>query len=311
MRCEVLFGNKVLSPNHAGIYETGAAIDNRDMACSDARLSIVVSSQTWQQEEWNLTSVHFREHFTTNPIIQDGRRILWRPVEACYIGGDENPKFRLELENDKQSDPFRYSLCMKSGTVEKHFPCRAGTYKYVLWLTGRKNLFDEPRDLRLLDGEISVEDPPEDRFAGKHIILTRAYYNDPQSKVDVSAKMKRDGALIDEIRYEGIREEDGRAVHEYSGYMYFWRAEGWTRFSDRETTLYEKTNPVFFTVEDNAYVAVYLEDHASLMLNIKSAQQSPQYGGVQIFSRKNELTQEEQNLYLAFADKFKYMERSN
>lgn len=308
--CEVMFANAVLSPNHAGSYEIGAAIDNRNKAYSGALLSIVVSSQTWQLK-WNLTYIHFREHFNTNPITQDGRRILWRPMEACYIGGDENPTFRLELENDQQSDPFRYSLYMKSDTVEKHFPCSAGTYKYVLWLTGRRNLFAELPDLRLLDGEISVEDPPEDRFAGKYIILTHAYYCDPQSGDDVSAKMKYDGALIDEIRYEGIWEEDGRAMHEYSGYMYFKTAKGWTQFSDRETTLYEKINPVFFTIENDAYVAVYLEDRAPLMLNIKSAQQSPQYGGVQIFSRKNELTKEEQALYLAFADKFKYMERNN
>ena len=311
VNCAVVFANTVLSPNHAGNYEIGVAIDNRKMAWFGALLGIVVSSQTWKLE-WKLTFIHFQEHFKNNPIIQDGRRILWNPIEACYIGGDEEPTFRLELENDQQSEPFQYSLHMRSGIVERHFPCRTGTYKYVLWLTDRKKMFAKLPDLRLAEGEITVEDPPEDRFSGKHIILTRAYYSDPQRGVEINAKMKHDGALIDEIRYEGIREKDGQSVHEYSGYMYFRTMDGWRVFSDVETDFFEKINPVFFTIEDDEHIVVYLEeDDESLMLNTKSMQQKYQYGGVQIFSRKNELTKEEQARYLAFADKFKFIERSN
>lgn len=124
--------------------------------------------------------------------------------------------------------------------------------------------------------------------------------------------MKHDGALIDEIRYEGIREKDGQSVHEYSGYMYFRTMDGWRVFSDVETDFFEKINPVYFTLEDDEHIVVYLEeDDELLMLNTKAMQQKYQYGGVQIFSRKSELTKEEQARYLAFADKFKYIERSN
>lgn len=309
--CAVVFANTVLTPNYTGNYEIGVAIDNRNMAWFGALLGIIVSSKTWKLE-WKLTFIHFQEHFKNNPITQDGRKILWNPVEACYIGGDEEPTFRLELENDQQSDPFQYSLCMQPDTVERSFPCRTGTYKYVLWLTNRRKLFQKQADLRLLEGEISVEDPPEDRFAGKHIILTRAYYIDPQRGIEVNAKMKHDGALIDEIRYEGIREKDGQSVHEYSGYMYFRTMDGWRVFSDVETDFFEKINPVYFTLEDDEHIVVYLEeDDELLMLNTKAMQQKYQYGGVQIFSRKSELTKEEQARYLAFADKFKYIERSN
>ena len=308
--CAVVFANKVLTPNYAGNYEIGTAIDNRNMAWFGALLGIVVSSETWKLE-WKLTFIHFQENFHKNPIIQDGRRILWDPIEARYIGGDEQPMFRLELENDQQDEPFQYALQLTPDTIERHFPCRTGSYKYILWLTNRKKMFAALPDLQLLEGEISVEDPPEDRFAGKHIILTRAYYSDPQKGIDVNAKMKHDGALIDHIQYEGIREIDGEQKHEYSGLMYFRTQDGWKMFGDEETDFFEKINPVFFTIEEEGFVVMYLEEDEPLMLNIKSMQQRYQYSGVQIFSRKNELTKEEQAKYLAFADKFKFIERDN
>lgn len=309
--CVVTFANSVLVPNSAGSYEIGAAIDNRNMAFSVALLGIIVSSQTCKLE-WKLTFVHFQEHFKTNPIIQDGRKILWSPMDACYIGGDENPVFQLELENDQQDEPFRYSLDMHPDTVERNFPCKTGTYKYILWLVNRKKMFTKLPNLQLLQGEISVEDPPENRFAGKHIVLTRAYYSNPVSGNNVHAKMRHGGALIDEIMYEGIREKDGQSVHEYSGIMYFRTADGWRKFSDHEDDFFEKINPVFFTVADPEHIIVYLEeDDELLMLNTKSMQPTYQQSGVQIFSRKNELTKEEQSRYLVFADKFKFMERNN
>lgn len=308
--CAVIFENRVISPNFAGDYEIGAAIDNRNIAQFGALLGMIVSAPTWQLE-WKLTFVHFKEHFENNPIIQDGRKILWNPIESCYIGGDEEPIFRLELENDQQNEPFMYSLRMKSDIIEKHFPCKTGTYKYTLWLTERKKIFTNLPDLQMAVGEITVEDPPEERFQGKHIILTHAYYRDPQKDINVNAKMKYNGALIDDICYEGIRKKDGKMVHEYSGYMYFKTAGGWRPFSEDETDHFEKINPMFFTIEDEEYVVACLEDDAPLMLNTSHAQQINQYSGVQIFSRKDELTHDEQARYLAFADKFKFIERNN
>ena len=311
VNCAVLLGNQVILPNHTGSYEIGVAIDNRNLTWADAILGIVVSSLTYKQES-KLTVVHFQEHFEGNPIIQDGRKILWKPEEACYIGADREPSFRLELENDERTEPYYYSLQKKPCIVEDHFPCSAGTYKYVLYATNRRKMFVELPDLCLFEGEITVEDPPESRFSGKHIILTRAYYRDPQSGKEANARMKRDGALIDDIRYEGTKEENGQLLHEYSGLMYFKTANGWRRFSDTETDFLEKINPVFFTIVDEEYICAYLEeDNAPLMLNMKTLQQNYAYGGTQIFSRKNELTQAEQIRYLAFADRFKFIEKTN
>jgi len=156
-----------------------------------------------------------------------------------------------------------------------------------------------------------VEDPPEDRFENKHLVLTHAYYNDPKTGKDVSVKMKHDGALIDYIQYEGLRDMDGKQVHEYSGELFFGTANGWKKFSDEETGFYEKLNPVFFTLGEENHIALYLEDDAPVMLNLKSAAQSYRYGGARVFSRKDELTKEEQKRYLAFADKFRFIERDN
>ena len=170
-------------------------------------------------------------------------------------------------------------------------------------------MFTPLPDLTLLEGEISIEDPPEDRFAGKHIILTHAYYDDPQTGRQISAKMRRDAALIDYIEYEGMRDRAGVLVHEYSGLLYFRTQNGWIKFSEEESDLYEKINPVYFTVEEDNQVVVYLEEDETLMLNTKLLNQVYQFGGVQIYSRKDELTPDEQNRYLAFADKFRFIER--
>lgn len=306
----VIFGNEALTPNHAGHYEIGTAMDNRQHTESGALLGLGVVSKTWKQE-WELTNVCYQERFGSNPIRQEGRRILWNPLAAGFVGSEGNASFCLKLENDQQDEPFRYVLRMRPETVERNFPCRTGTYSYTLWLTDRKKLFSELPDLLLLQGEITVEDPPEDRFEGKYILLTRAYYSDPLRGSDVFAKMKHDGALIDDIRYEGVRELDGNEVHEYSGLMFFKTAAGWKQFSDEETDLYEKINPVFFTLEGEDCVRVYLEEDDPLMLNTKTMQYGNLHSGVQIYSRKNELTRQEQSRYLAFADKFKFIERDN
>ena len=306
--CAVVFGSKVLQPNYTGNYEIGAEIDNVRASVNSALVGIVVNAGTWKLE-WELTEIQFKESFKTNPIIQDGRRIQWSPVEAGYIGGDESPTFRLLLDNDHQEAPFQYALSMKPDTVERQFPCKAGTYKYSLLLINRKKMFTPLPDLTLLEGEISIEDPPEDRFAGKHIILTHAYYDDPQTGRQISAKMRRDAALIDYIEYEGMRDRAGVLVHEYSGLLYFRTQNGWIKFSEEESDLYEKINPVYFTVEEDNQVVVYLEEDETLMLNTKLLNQVYQFGGVQIYSRKDELTPDEQNRYLAFADKFRFIER--
>lgn len=309
VNCIVVFGNKILSPNVAGNYEIGVEVANRHHSVRSTFLGIIVTSKTWKLE-WSLTDIKYQESFHSNPIAQDGRRITWNPLEAGYIGSDKEPVFRLELENDQRDDPFQYLLHMRTETVERSFPCRAGTYKYTLWLTDRKKMFTMLPDLCLAEGEISIEDPPEDRFLGKHIILTRAYYADPLRNTNINAKMKHDGALIDDIQYEGERDLDGQQVHEYSGLMFFRTVAGWRKFSEIETDHFEKINPVFFTIEED-YLSVYLEDDAPLMLNTKTIQQGYPNGGVQIFSQRNELTKEEQEKYLAFADRFKFIERDN
>jgi len=91
--------------------------------------------------------------------------------------------------------------------------------------------------------------------------------------------------------------------------MFFRTQNGWIKFSEEENNLYEKINPVYFTVEQDNHVVVYLDEDETLMLNTKLLHQPQQFGGVQIYSRKDELTPDEQGRYLAFADKFRFIER--
>ena len=306
--CAVIFGSKILQPNCAGNYEIGTEIDNIRGTTDSVLVGIVVNSNTWKLD-WILTKIKFKESFSKNPIIQEGRKILWSPKKAAYVGGDDVSTFRLVLDNDQQDAPFQYTLTMKADTIERNFPCKAGVYNYKLELINRKEMFMALPDLTLLKGEIVIEDPPENRFVDKHIILTHVYYDNPQTGQPTSAKMRRDAALIDSIKYVGKRDRDGISLHEYSGLLYFRTQNGWVKFSEEETDLYEKINPIHFAVDEKNQVIVYLEDDETVMLNTKPLHQTYYSGGVQIYSRKDDLSPDEQECYLAFADKFRFIER--
>ena len=305
----VFFGNRLMVPNHLGNYEIGTEIDNRKPDTEKTIIKLIVPKED-DFLHIIITNIRYQEAFRDNPIIQNGRRILWKPEEAGYVGNERNAIFRLELENSLQKEPFIYSLSMKPDTIEKNFPCKEGTYKYVLWLTGRKQCFTSLPDLKLWEGTISVADPPEERFLNKHIILTHAYFFDPITKRNESAPIQRDGAVIDHIEYEGMREIDRQILPEYSGIMYFRSSAGWNQFSDRETEYFEKVNPVFFTIIQEGFLAVYLEGDEQILLNLKYFRKSGE-GKIRIFSRKNELSRQEQALYLGFSDKFRYIEKEN
>ena len=132
----VFFGNRLMVPNHLGNYEIGTEIDNRKPDAGNAVIKLIIQNEDELQH-----IIITNELFQNNPITQNGRRILWNPEKAGYIGNERNAIFRLELENSLQKEPFIYSLSMKPDTIEKNFPGKEGTYKYVLWLTGRKKFF--------------------------------------------------------------------------------------------------------------------------------------------------------------------------
>lgn len=304
--CNVVMGGKILNTNSDGQYEIGTHIDLCKSLENRADLGILIRSKDGIQQQ-KLTEIYYKEAFLGNPVIQEGRRILWHPQEAEFIGNKKTASFQIDLENSLQFDPFTIIQTMKPDVLERNFNCKPGTYGYKLYLISRNCMFKEPQKVLLLEGQITVSDPPENRFAGKHILLTHVYYADPVTNRDVHRKMRRNGALIDCIRYEGMREVDGKQLPEYSGFMSFRTGSGWIEFSDIETDEYEKINPVFFTLMEDGFIDVYLEDFSTIMLNLKNLDSF----GAQIYSRKDELNKEEQRKYLGYAEKFRYIERED
>ena len=312
-RCTVVVGNKFLTANSAGNYEIGAAIDGMHAHADNAVLGLLMNRNDYHLQ-WELTDIHFRESFTTCPVLQNGRQILWDPVEAGYMGSIDKPQFCLYLDNDQQKDPFYYTLSLKPDTIERNFPCGPGTYNYTLYLVNRKKMFSKLPDLRLLSGEITLEASPEDRFYRKNIRLTQVYYNDPVTGADVSNPLRGIGLLIKDIRYEGLREVNGKEQHEYSGILYAPSDRGWQRCYETETKEHEKINPIFFVLEDAEHLYIYHDDDASLMLNLKAWTYTPRNKpplnptGPTLYQRKDELSQNMQHIFLAFADKFQFVE---
>ena len=308
----VALGGKFLRPNHDGSYELGIELMTNAQAQEDALLGLLILSDENRQEE-KLTQIHFQEALLADPVVQDGRKIFWQPEEEDYIGGSD-PVFRIELEND-QGDVWTYRQELAQDKIEANFPCKTGTYGYSIWLTQRRQAFLELPDRKLLEGEIYVEDPPEERFRNKCIILTRAYYYDPQTGRDVSGKMKRNGAVIDNIRY--VRTEEDTHRHIYTGYVYFQTPYRWERFSDEDTPRYRTINPIFFTPTVDGHVCVWQDvegDEESLELNLKGLCNTyyDKRAGIQLYSRKDDLTtREDQEKYWACADSFLYIEESN
>ena len=301
--CSVWLGRKLMVRNHTGHYEIGTEIQRRSSADSSALLGLVIRGEESQQKL--LTEVCYTERFISDPVRQDGRKIIWDPIGAGYLGAKDTAVFRLEIENSLQAEPFLYTQYMKRAVVEKEFPGREGTYGYTLWLTGRKQRFIKLPDLKLLEGTIHIQDPPESRFKGKHIELKQVCYCNPVTNAEETAPMRGSGALIDQIIYEGMVEVNGIMTPEYSGYLFFETKTGWEAFSDRDQKRYEKVNPVYFVFEEDGYITVRHENGETVMINIKPFKVHKN-GAAQIFSRKDELEKHEQDLYLAFADQFRY-----
>lgn len=301
--CSVWFGRKLMVRNHTGHYEIGTEIQRRNPADDSAVLGLVIRGEESQQKL--LTEVCYTERFLSSPVRQDGRKVLWDPVGAGYLGAGETAVFRLEIENSLQEEPFRYTQYMKGAVVEKEFPGEEGHFGYTLWLTGRKKRFAKLPDLKLLEGALHIQDPPERRFQDKHIKLTQVCYCSPVSDQEETAPIRGNGALIDQILYEGMVEVNGVMTPEYSGYLFFRTKSGWEAFSDRDQKRYEKVNPVYFVFDEDGYISLRHENGETLMINIKPFKVH-RNGAAQIFSRKDELEKHEQSLYLAFADRFRY-----
>lgn len=312
VQCEVVLGGQFLRPGHDGSYEIGIELMTNSQSHDDALLGLLILNGGRAQEE-RLTQVHFQEVLLVDPVVQDGRKIFWQPEEDTFIGGD-NPVFWVELEND-QGDVWTYRQELRPDKIETNFPCKTGTYGYSIWLKERKQAFLELPPRKLLEGEIYVEDPPEERFRNKHIILTRAYYYDPQTGRDTSGKMQYNGALIDNIRY--VKTEADTHRHIYTGYLYFQTPYRWERFSDVDTPRYRKINPIFFTPTSDGHVCVWQDaegDEESLEINLKGLLNTyyDKRAGIQIYSRKDDLaSREDQKKYWACADSFLYIEGSD
>ena len=316
VRCEVVFDGKFLQPDGDGRYEIGTELVRYGHSTEDAMLGLLISYDGYRTEEV-LTMVHCQEALLSDPVVQEGRRILWRPQEEDYIGG-KDPVFRIELEND-QGEPWNPCMGMRSGEIERRFPCRTGTYGYTIWLTNRKVNFTQLPDRKLLEGEIYVEDPPEERFRNKHIILTHAYYYNPQTDRDTYGKMHFNGALVDHIRY--VKTEADTHRHIYTGYLYFHTKYRWERFSETEDARYMKINPIFFSPTEDGHLCVWHDvdgDDENLELNLKPFDEKQ--GGIQILSRKdafkemdNDPSKERKNeeKYRTWADSFRFIERSD
>ena len=310
--CTVVVGSQFLTANSTGSYEIGTVIDGMHARTDSAMLGLLVTKNDCIIQQ-PLTDIQFQESFDGCPVIQNGRQILWKPTEAGYMG-TEKPEFCLYLENDQQKDPFYYTLTLKPDIIERNFPCGPGTYKYSLYLVNRRKIFTKLPDLKLLEGEITLEAPLEDRFYRKNIRLTHVYYNDPLSGNDVTKPLRGNGLLIKDIRYEGLREVNDREQHEYSGILYHPSGNCWLRCYETETKEHEKINPIFFVLEGKDHLYIYHDDDASLMLNLKTWSYTPHKKpplnptGPTLYQRKDELTTQEQQRLLAFADKFQFVE---
>ena len=308
VRWEVVLGSHFLFQNSDGSYEIGTELMKYSHAMEDALLGLLILGDSGSTEE-KLTQIHCQEALLSDPVRQEGRKILWQPDADTFIGG-ETPVFEIVLEND-QGSPWTYQMYMVSDKIEANFPCHTGIYSYEVWLTERKNGFQQLPKLKLLTGEIAVEDPPENRFRDEYIILTHAYYDHPLTQKEVMNKMMRNAAEIDDIRYVKTLTENEEKQHVYTGNLYFRTKYSSHRFSDVETALYLKINPVFFSPEPDGTLRVWKEDGESLELNLMGLENSPfdTHYGIQIFSRKKDLdTREKQEKYWACAEYFRYRE---
>ena len=299
----VFLGEKELRPNSAGSYEVGAEVFQMRHIKKNAVLWLKVGEGA-NADKRLLTKVFFQECFLTEPIKINRKfiTVCWSPEQADFVGDEENAEFCLTITG--QSGKYVYpSLNLRNRILWEPFPGGAGDYEYTISKKGRKQFFMQAPDVTVWHGRFSIAPQPEKRFAEKVLVLTES--------LDESGRwipIRRNGAVIDDIRYEGMVPVGKEQIPEYSGIMSFETLNGLRCFSYRDTEKFEKINPVFFTVAEDC-LRVYTEDAPTLMLNIKAYKCYGKGKGAQIYSRKDELSKAEQKEYLMFSDKFHYIER--
>lgn len=296
--CSVFFGGKVLIRGTTGHYELGNQIRSRGPEEKSALLGLLIRSGELTQQR--LTEVCYQERFGSDPVSLDGRKVRWNPAAAGFLGDEASAVFRVVLDDLTRGEQIVSEQGMKRRQIASIIPGKEGRYAYTVSLTKRRKGFRRLPDLELAAGEFVVEVPPEHRYDGKQINLTHVSYNDPVSDRETTRPMCKNGAVIRDIVYEGMCIHEGRSVAEYSGYLSFETASGWIEFSSSDTKRYEKVNPVFFSVLDEDTIIVRHEDDIQLMLNLKQS-------GVKILSKKGDLKEWEQEKYLAFGDRFRYL----
>lgn len=307
--CTVFFGGALLEPNSSGYYEIGTELVRRSQSLDDALLGLLLCCGGRRQEE-TLTVIHSQEVLLSDPVVQNGRQLLWRPQLEDYVGGDGKPTFRVDLEND-QGEPWPIVMGLKPRELDHNFNCKPGIYHYTIWLTNRSDLFMPLPDRMLLRGEIRIEDPPEERFRNKYLDLTYAYYQDPITQRDVRGRMRWRSTEIHDIQYMKSEEKDGQTKHIYKARLYLGTKSGPIPFNDEETDLYYKINPIYFTPEPDGSLSVWKSDGESLELNLESLVTKPydSRSGAKIFSKKSELTTAYlQDRFWTCADGFCYQE---
>ena len=270
-------------------------------------LIIQCGAESIQQQE--IAEIYFSPAFLSLPIHRDGAVLTWNPT-GKFIG-ESNPVFQIQLENDNPSEPWIYRETMKKDIMERSFNCAPGKYGCRIYLdeTAQNAPFKAKQELRLLqETTFEIAAPLEDRFLGKRIYLTAAYFWSPETLHNETAFIARNDATIIDILYDGFDDHAGEidhAEHFYTGILAFKTPDGRLHhMNEGSSPGFENINPIRFCVENDRLV-IFNADGEKLQLNAKLFSQNKR---VRILNRKEPFTLRESQKWLPIADSFEYRE---
>lgn len=272
------------------------------------KLIIQCNAKSIQQQE--IAKIYFSPDFLSSPIHRDGTVLTWNP--AGKFIGESNPVFHVQLENDQSSDPWTYRETMKKDIMERNFNCAPGKYGCRIYLdeTVQNSPFKAMQEPRLLwETTFEIAAPLEDRFLGKRIYLTAAYFWSLETLHNETAFIARNDAIIIDIRYDGFDDHAGEidhAEHFYTGILAFKTRDGRLHYMNEGfSPTFENINPVRFCVENDQLV-IFNADAEQLQLNATRFSQTNRV--VRILNRKEPKEAPEK---LPIADSFGFREEND
>lgn len=250
--------------NRRGKFYLGNEIMSLSDDCNDwieVKLKITINSS-------NITNSYVIGHISTRERFRDSIRFYYQDNALCWnkggeFIGDKDKNLKLEILSSEEDVLCTYPLDLKNDVIIQNPSLEIGEYEYNVILEG-DDIFEE---LITLDSgeDLPIGDINERRFKDK-LIKIKYVTNDADNDKDESKRWEIKNTYIDNIKYYGVENIEGKECAIYRGIMFYYNTSNNTRceFSYVDDDERYKVNPVKIICIDNRLLSIMNEDSGGL-----------------------------------------------